>query len=965
MNFFMPIGMAPEPQFNDHFIFPNRLYAYRVTAMFMGLGESEPSNVVEIQTPPDSSHGGGHARLHFVSEPNRSAVVGQPYSYDADAVSDSPDVQICYSLRHAPPGMTIDSATGMVTWTPAQLGVVEVEIKARTCSGPEGEAEQEFHIVVLSGNPGSLSGDVLNTGGAGIPGVKMKLFNVSQGFFALRTFTDSTGHYAFPIINPGTYILRADAERRTYEDEWYDDARRREDATPIVVAEGGASTANFVLGGHDTISIPTFTLGGTVTDTLGAPIAGAQVTVFHKCSDDSSEDNDHFDDSHEHHGLDRTVTTDANGSYSFTLRPGNYIVGAKKHGYVPQYFDHKRQPFEADVVNLTVNTGGIDFDLVPRTLGTGSISGIIRSAADSSGLRSFVLGFRKRDTNASFRGFVSSTYTDSTGYYSLDNLADGNYIVLAVPSGQFIPTFYNTTGGTPFKRDATPVPVTGSAVTGIDIYARPDSDDGLNTVAGHVGSDDGGSMSLSAVAPLSGVLVTITDPATDMPLSASISESDGAFYATGLAAGTFNVVFQKPDYDVVTIPVTVQYANKSPVVTLADAQMVIEGGPGAPGLMSVRQYWNLVSVPVDVANPAKSVLFPTSVSDAFDFSPAGGYHAQATLTGGAGYWLKFANASAFTVNGTARASRTIAINEGWNLIGSLTNPVSTSAISTSPAGIIASPYWGYQGAYTPASTLVAGKGYWVRSAAAGSMTMVGSAVAPKELPLFADLLGGMNSVTVSDASGNSQTLYIGRSAAGRDVSRLAMPPLPPADAFDVRFASSQMAETFPADLGAAADYGIEIRGAAAPVTVSWNIAEPSAIYTLHGSDGKAVAEMKSATGSVDLRGASALVLRVAPSSTPKAFGLQQNYPNPFNPTTSIAFQLPVVSKVTIRIYNIIGQEVATLLNGEVLAAGDQSVKFDATNLTSGVYFYRISAESAAKDGKSESFVSVKKMMLVK
>jgi len=89
---------------------------------------------------------------------------------------------------------------------------------------------------------------------------------------------------------------------------------------------------------------------------------------------------------------------------------------------------------------------------------------------------------------------------------------------------------------------------------------------------------------------------------------------------------------------------------------------------------------------------------------------------------------------------------------------------------------------------------------------------------------------------------------------------------------------------------------------------------------------------------------------------PSQFYVDQNYPNPFNPTTTIRFGLPQASNVDLRIYNILGQEVAVLVNGEFLNAGSYNIKFDASNLSSGTYIYRLQAGSN---------VVTKKMMLIK
>ena len=100
---------------------------------------------------------------------------------------------------------------------------------------------------------------------------------------------------------------------------------------------------------------------------------------------------------------------------------------------------------------------------------------------------------------------------------------------------------------------------------------------------------------------------------------------------------------------------------------------------------------------------------------------------------------------------------------------------------------------------------------------------------------------------------------------------------------------------------------------------------------------------------------------------PEQFSLSQNYPNPFNPTTTISFNLTDPALVTLRIYNTLGQEVATLLNKEAMEDGPQDVEFDASNLPSGVYFYRLNAEGIPdEDGISgQSLTAVRKMLLIK
>ena len=91
------------------------------------------------------------------------------------------------------------------------------------------------------------------------------------------------------------------------------------------------------------------------------------------------------------------------------------------------------------------------------------------------------------------------------------------------------------------------------------------------------------------------------------------------------------------------------------------------------------------------------------------------------------------------------------------------------------------------------------------------------------------------------------------------------------------------------------------------------------------------------------------------NEVPQRYALDQNYPNPFNPATTISYSIPNAARVTLKIYNLLGQEVETLVDLQQ-NAGSYKVVFDASRLATGVYFYRL---------KADNFVSVKKMLLLK
>jgi len=87
----------------------------------------------------------------------------------------------------------------------------------------------------------------------------------------------------------------------------------------------------------------------------------------------------------------------------------------------------------------------------------------------------------------------------------------------------------------------------------------------------------------------------------------------------------------------------------------------------------------------------------------------------------------------------------------------------------------------------------------------------------------------------------------------------------------------------------------------------------------------------------------------------KTYSLSNNFPNPFNPSTSISYSVPEIDFVTLKVYDVLGSEIATLINEEK-PVGSYEVKFDAAGLPSGIYFYKLQAGS---------FVETKKMVLLR
>jgi hypothetical protein len=333
------------------------------------------------------------------------------------------------------------------------------------------------------------------------------------------------------------------------------------------------------------------------------------------------------------------------------------------------------------------------------------------------------------------------------------------------------------------------------------------------------------------------------------------------------------------------------------------------------------------------------------------------------MPNGPGFWGKFPLSTTNNITGTPRTRDSISVVAGWNIVGTISNPVDTNTIVSVPPGLRASSWFGYSGGYSAVTQLVPGEGYWVKSNGAGKFVLANPPGPAKPVASGSGTMEGMSTLTISDASGGSQTLYFGANS-GQDESMFVMPPAPPEGAFDARFESAEGGMMMKVHAEGEVEMPIAIQSAAYPLTVTWKVAG-TGMYEL--SDGSSQRQL-SGEGTMQITSSSVkrLVLKVtAGDALPTEYALYQNYPNPFNPATSIKFALPQESRVNIEIYNVIGQRVRTLLN-ENLKAGYHSVEWIGRDdfgrlLGSGVYLLRLSARSA----HGNAFTEVQKLMLIK
>ncbi len=509
--------------------------------------------------------------LRFISTPSPTARVNMPYVYTAKAVSRDTTAVIWSSGRYMNlMSMTpaflpfpIDSATGVVNWTPTIIGWYAIVITARS---NKGDHESQEFTVLVSGGSGTIQGRVTDTTVAhkGIPDIIVRAFRTDitpmsgmddhdGGFFTYSARTDSDGYYTINSVQPGSYKLRAVSSTPDFLSQWYDGKTDAASANIVTVADSSETTVDFVLRGR----LMKVTVSGHVSDTTGAAFQLPCRVFFVRAgfvlnSNMNLDDfRDSFDDDHDGDfrldGTSRNVfsaSVDSTGNYKLRIPTGGYIAFARSKGFVTSYFQNQTDFTAANVLVLQADSGNINFTMVPLPpVALGSIGGRVSDSSNGIGVRARVIAFRDhwRDRDDYHVARTYTTDTDSTGGYLFDDLLPGKYIVFAIPVGKYAPAYYTTdTASTRWKR-ATVLTINGNSLTGINIYVRPLP----ATLQGYTGVK--GSVTAGNQGAVAGAIVYAA-------LNGQVSGyglvgNDGNYAINGLAPGTYSVSVDRPGFD--------------------------------------------------------------------------------------------------------------------------------------------------------------------------------------------------------------------------------------------------------------------------------------------------------------------------------------------------------------------------------------------------------------------------------
>ena len=165
------------------------------------------------------------------------------------------------------------------------------------------------------------------------------------------------------------------------------------------------------------------------------------------------------------------------------------------------------------------------------------------------------------------------------------------------------------------------------------------------------------------------------------------------------------------------------HGNKSSPSPQASAEVA------ATQQVAVHDRWNMISVPLTVPDFTATTLYPSATSPAYKY--AGSYQAQSALQNGTGYWLKFSGNQTVDITGFLRNEDTVNVVKNWNMIGSISEAISTDNIMSIPDGMITSQFYNYEGSYIASTSIEPGKAYWVKVNQNGKLILSSSSAQPK------------------------------------------------------------------------------------------------------------------------------------------------------------------------------------------------------------------------------------------
>jgi len=357
--------------------------------------------------------------------------------------------------------------------------------------------------------------------------------------------------------------------------------------------------------------------------------------------------------------------------------------------------------------------------------------------------------------------------------------------------------------------------------------------------------------------------------------------------------------------------------------------------------------WNLLSLPVKPSNSSYTVVYPNSEGgQPFRFY-ANSYQNQEFLEVGYGYFVRYGKVIDTKIAGTRISNINASINpvlltQGWNTIGSLSTVVNVSDINFDPSGTQIpttkpTSVWGYKTdrGYVESSEIQPGLGYWIKVDDKGYLKLKAAGIKFNQNEVNVEKQNIVNSsdkLSIVDNGQHQSELYFAPSNS--NVSQFELPPTPPTEMFDVRFGNNAKAENSNATT-------VKFQGVQYPVEVS--IQNPTSNYTVVDPiTGKTLGVINNQNTTVIISNSEIQSVKILKSDVAVAGFSVEAVPNPATGSTNVRYTVPQNSFVTLKVYNMLGVEVATLVQ-EYKNAGGYDVPFTTTTLPSGQYTVRVVA----------------------
>jgi protocatechuate 3,4-dioxygenase beta subunit len=514
--------------------------------------ESQISNLVTV----NQNHNSDTARVTFTSNPPTSTKKNELFTYDADATTNV-NANIIYSLYNAPSGVTINSSTGLVQWTPTVSGNFSFYIKGSIIyNGNTYYSLQTLNLLVTNcANSATISGRVIDDTGNPISDgyTTVYIYSItdsSNNQAARYTAKVDSGYFSanvdeggYKIYFPGTNYHVAC---------WYENVSTQDSATIVYVNCGENKTLNTTTM-HNYHVPHYYNVSGTVMDSNNHPIPYAIVRFMTQ----SSNAQNYY----------MTAYTNNLGVYTIKLNADyTYIAYATAikdttnnnvaNYYVTQYYNMTEDVAQASVITLTGDKSGINFILSGPLTYSNSISGKVVDQ-DNVGLNScYVVAYLINGANGHYYHTYHhvSTTTNYNGEYTLSNLYPGTYVIFVVTSNNSNTAGYYKSGDFVVSnwQNATTFDVSStSIISNITIKSYKKQIVKGNAGVTGIVTESNGALKLNdnpqGAKAIAGAIISVLNSANKV-VEYGFTDKDGKYSIGGFANGSYKIVCDRVGY---------------------------------------------------------------------------------------------------------------------------------------------------------------------------------------------------------------------------------------------------------------------------------------------------------------------------------------------------------------------------------------------------------------------------------